>query len=108
MACIDTWACTAWFWAALLLQGIVQTWPVFAIGAVFLLFRDPIIRFVAVAIVLFAAVSAVQSKPLMCSKVVRDFHDAWGNEEDYIWSFPVHQAARVRTCLDRHWKVMQK
>ncbi len=34
-----------------------------------------------------------------CAKFNR--FDSWGNEEDFIWSFPESRQPHVRRCLDK-------
>lgn len=106
MVCIDTWPCTIWFWSALLIEIAQACWPVLILLAFFLMNRRVALIATCVLLLVFgAAASALETR---CSKVVRGFHDAWGNEEDYVQSFPLSQQRAVRGCLDRHWKVMQK
>lgn len=38
-----------------------------------------------------------------CRAIVRDFHEAWGNQMDWIWSFPVDRQRHVRACLIKRY-----
>jgi hypothetical protein len=57
-------------------------------------------RLLILAAMLIVAGAASARGRIDCAKVVRDFHDAWGNEDDYVWSFPHAKQNRARACLD--------
>jgi hypothetical protein len=58
----------------------------------------------ALAVVVIAAVAlwAASAQVTGCRKIVREFHQAWGNLYDYVWSFPKAEQPHVLACLGCH------
>lgn len=36
-----------------------------------------------------------------CDEVLKNFHDSWGNQDDFVSGFPIDEQHRVLVCLDK-------
>lgn len=41
------------------------------------------------------------ARPPSCDTILKGFHDSWGNQDDFVSSFPIDEQHRVLVCLDK-------